>query len=148
MLNKNTVFETVQREIKQKSFILETTFSDLNSAVKDDSKSTAGDKHETGRAMVHLEQEKLAQQLNSLNSYKETLAKINPSEKHHKIQFGSLVKTNKGYFFFSIGLGKIIVENQNVFCLNITTPLGNVLLNKKKGDKVEFNGTIEVLDLN
>jgi len=56
-----------------------------------------------------------------------------------------LVKTNKGLFFFSVGLGKIEVGNESVFCLTVTTPLGRVLEGKKVGDVVEFNGKIEVL---
>lgn len=147
MLTKKIIFKAVQEEILQKFIVLESSFSDLNSAVADDSKSTAGDKHETGRAMVHLEQEKLSQQLTTLNELKETLSKINPEEKHQKIQFGSFVKTNKGLFFFSIGLGRIHVEDEAIFCLSITTPLGKALVGKKEGDLSQFNGKIEILTI-
>ncbi len=145
MLTKEAAFQALKNVISQKYIVIESSFSDLNSAVKDDSKSTAGDKHETGRAMVHLEQEKLSQQLTMLNDLREALSKINPSEKHSKIQFGSFVQTNKGYFFFSVGLGKIQVGNDAVFCLSITTPLGKVLAGKKAGDISQFNGEIEIL---
>ncbi len=145
MLTKQLVYLSLQKEVENKYHIIENSFSDLNSAVQNDSKSTAGDKHETGRAMMHLEQEKLSQQLNSINELKEALAKINPEDKHVTIQFGSLVQTNKGYFFFSIGLGKIQVKNESVFCLSITTPLGKLLAGKKKGDIMYLNGEIEIL---
>jgi len=145
MLTKKIIYQAVQEEIVRKSTIIETAFSDLNSAVTDDSKSTAGDKHETGRAMVHLEQEKLSQQLTSLNDLKEAVSKINPDEQHKDIQFGSFVQTNKGFFFFSIGLGKISIGKENVFCLTVNTPLGKNLIGKKTGDIVQFNGQIEIL---
>jgi len=147
MLTKKTIFKAVQEEVLRKFIVLESAFSDLNSAVTDDSKSTAGDKHETGRAMVHLEQEKLSQQMTTLNELKETLSKINPEEKHQKIQFGSFVQTNKGNFFFSVGLGKILVGKDTVFCLSMTTPLGKVFAGKKKGNQVTFNGNIEILSV-
>ncbi len=147
MLTKKEIFEALEREIEQKNSVLAQTFSDLNSAVTDDSKSTAGDKHETGRAMVHLEQEKLSQQLNILNEYQETLAKINPEDKHDKIQFGSLVKTNRGCFFFSVGIGKITIDNETIFCLTITTPIGNALVGKKVGEPSQFNGEIEIISI-
>ena len=115
MLGKLAVYKVVQEEILSKSNTIQNAFDDLNSAVSDDSKSTAGDKHETGRAMVHLEQEKLSKQLLQLNQLKETLAKIIPEENHSSIQFGSLVNTSKGLFFFSIGLGKINFNKTTVF---------------------------------
>jgi len=145
MLTKSEVFTGVQQEIVQKESIIQKAFDDLNSAVSNDSKSTAGDKHETGRAMVHLEQEKLSNQLEQVKQLEETIAQINLNEKHTSIQFGSLVETNKGVFFFSVGLGKITVKKETVFCLSITTPLGKALLGKKVGEKVTFNGEIEVV---
>ena len=147
MLTKKIIYKAVQEEVLRKFIVLESAFSDLNSAVADDSKSSAGDKHETGRAMVHLEQEKLSQQMTALNELKETLSKINPEEEHQKIQFGSFVQTNKGNFFFSVGLGKILIGDETVFCLSMTTPLGKVFVNKKKGDQVTFNGQVEVLEV-
>ncbi|MWD30855.1 3-oxoacyl-ACP synthase, partial [Aquicoccus sp. SCR17] len=43
----------------------------LQESLNSETKSSAGDKHETGRAMVQLEQEKLAQQLVELDRLKE-----------------------------------------------------------------------------
>ncbi len=147
MLTKKEAFNALKLEIEQKEVRIQSAFDDLNSAVSDDSKSTAGDKHETGRAMVHLEQEKLSSQLVQVKSLKEALAQINIEEKHTKIQFGSLVTTNKGIFFFSIGLGKIKVNGEDVFCLTVTTPLGKVLFGKKVGERVMFNGEIEIVGI-
>ncbi|HIP32233.1 MAG TPA: hypothetical protein EYG86_05690 [Crocinitomicaceae bacterium] len=144
MLTKKEAFNALKLEIEQKEARIQSAFDDLNSAVTDDSKSTAGDKHETGRAMVHLEQEKLSSQLAQVKLLKEALAQINIEEKHTKIQFGSLVTTNKGVFFFSIGLGKIKVNGEDVFCLTVTTPLGKALFGKKVGDKVMFNSEVKI----
>lgn len=147
MLDKKEVYEAVRKEIGLKSQMIQAAFDDLNSAVTDDSKSTAGDKHETGRAMIHLEQEKLSKQLTQVKLLNETFSQIKPDQKHTKTQFGSLISTNKGIFFFSVGLGKIKLDQKEVFCLTVTTPLGAVLIGKKVGDKISFNGTIEILDI-
>ena len=147
MVNKQLVFKNVQLEIEQREKRIQSAFDDLNSAILNDSKSTAGDKHETGRAMIHLEQEKLSKQLNQTKLLKETLAQIEPKQKHSKIQFGSLVETNKGFFFLSVGLGKIKVGNDVVFCLTATTPLGEILLNKGEGAEITFNGLLKVLSV-
>ena len=63
MLDKATICKAIRSELNEKGKRIQLAFDDLNSAITDDSKSTAGDKHETGRAMVHLEQEKLSKQL-------------------------------------------------------------------------------------
>ncbi|MBL4643926.1 MAG: 3-oxoacyl-ACP synthase, partial [Flavobacteriaceae bacterium] len=49
-------------------------------ALQSETKSSAGDKHETGRAMLQLEMEKAGQQLSGITLMKETLAKINVSK--------------------------------------------------------------------
>ena len=79
---------------------------------------------------------------------KNALSQINPLEKHDSIQYGSLVETNQGYFFFSIGIGAISVANNEVFCITSTTPLGQVLLDKSMGDTLKFrNESIEIFNV-
>ncbi len=138
MLDKLAICNALGAELAKREKRIQYAFDDLNSAVSDDSKSTAGDKHETGRAMVHLEQEKLSQQLIKLNQLKEAFAKINPLESHNSVKFGSLVHSSNGIYFFSIGLGKISVENQNIFCLTLTSPLGQKMKNCKVGDQIKM----------
>ena len=51
-------------------------------------------------------------------------------------------------FFFSVGIGKLIVEDESIFCLTMTSPLGNFLKGKSAGDTVQFNGNaISILDV-
>lgn len=148
MLDKKLVFDTVTSELDSRTEVLERSMDDLRSTLENESKSSAGDKHETSRAMTHREQEKLSLQLSQLLKLKNALSQINPLEKHDSIQFGSLVRTNQGCFFFSIGIGKITVQNDSVFCITSTTPLGKVLLAKSKGDTVEFrNDSIKITDV-
>ena len=44
--------------VNDKLEIIETIMSENRKALEQESKSSAGDKHETGRAMLHLEMEK------------------------------------------------------------------------------------------
>lgn len=148
MLNKRTVYNKVKEELEHKIHLLQLTFDDLNSAVSSDSKSTAGDKHETGRAMLHLEQEKLSKQMLQFNQLQEALGKINPNTEHSTIQFGSLIHASNGYFFLSIGIGKITLGTTNVFCLSPTTPLGQQFISKKADDNITLNGqSISILSV-
>lgn len=104
-----------------------------------DSKSSAGDKHETGKAMAQLEQEKAAHQLNEAKELKAVLEKINPEVKHQVIAEGSLVNTNNGLFYIAIGIGKLEVENNKVVVISAQSPLGKCMLGQMKGKTVCYN---------
>ena len=67
-----------------------------------ETKSSAGDKHETGRAMLQLEMEKAGQQLASVQQMQQTLAKINTLTSSTNIALGSVIKTSSACYFLSI----------------------------------------------
>jgi len=79
---------------------------------------------------------------------KEGLSRINPQDKFDTVQFGSIVETSNGFFFFSVGLGSVIIEETTVFSLSITSPIGQQLIGKKKNDEIQFNGkNIKIIDI-
>ena len=80
---------------------------DAQDGANNETKSSAGDKHETGRAMAQLETEKLTTQLTEANKLKALLQKIDISQKLKTATAGSLVKTNKGLLYISVGLSLI-----------------------------------------
>ncbi|MDC3252851.1 3-oxoacyl-ACP synthase [Crocinitomicaceae bacterium] len=147
MLDKEVVFAHVAAELSSKIEALQIEFDELQKALKTETKSSAGDKHETGRAMAQLEQEKLSVQLTKTYALRDALSKVDPNQTHHIVQYGSLVKTSRGFFFFSVGLGNISVDTENVFCMTATSPLGEKLLGKKMGDTIQMNGPIEIIGL-
>ena len=104
------------------------------------SKSSAGDKHETGRAMVQLEQEKIGNQLLELEAMYNELQKLEHQNTSLTISKGSLIETTSGLFYLSVGLGKVIIENTTFFVLSPQSPFGKQLIGLKKGDVVMFNG--------
>jgi transcription elongation GreA/GreB family factor len=148
MLDKISVLNALQTEVNSRVKALEKALDDSRTEMVSESKSTAGDKHETGRAMAQLEQEKLGRQVLNARELKVAIAQIKADENHQEIQFGSLVKASNGVFFFSVGIGKLIVEDESIFCLTMTSPLGNFLKGKSAGDTVQFNGNaISILDV-
>ena len=138
-ISKSTILNHIEQLLDTKLQNLEERYRDLSDDLGASHKSSAGDKHETGRAMTQLEQEKLSGQLIQIMQQKETLSKIDTSN-HKQIQFGSLIMTSNGIFFISIGLGEIEVTNQSVFCISTSSPVGQLFLGRKSGDIVQFNG--------
>ena len=101
-------------------------------------KSSAGDKHETGRALMQIELNNLEKQLSTNLTLKNSLDQMPSSENRETIAFGSLIKTNQGLFFISVSLGKVTSGAESCYALSPTAPLGNEFIGRKKGDKVIF----------
>ena len=119
---------------------IEKTIQSNQKALSSETKSSAGDKHETGRAMLQLEMEKAGQQLISIQQMKETLAKIDVVKDSNLARLGSLIETNLGSYFLSISAGKLKTEVTTVFAISTSSPIGKVLLGKKTGDVLSWNG--------
>lgn len=139
MLSKNQVYQACLYLISQKINNLENTLAELAEGIENESKSSAGDKHETSRAMLHNEQEKIAKQLHEVQLQKSVLEQI-PNMPTNKIGLGNLIKTNKGYLFLAIALGKIKVDDMDVFVLSAQSPLGMKLIGLQQGNAAEING--------
>ena len=147
-MNKENVHRAILENVNERIQSLNSILKDTFQATAEDSKSSAGDKHETGVAMAQLEQEKLTKQINEFLLLKEALLKINPSKVHTKIEVGSLVETNNGWYYFSVGLGAVKMNQTNIFAMNPLAPIGTLLNGKMKGEQVVFNGkTTKILNV-
>ncbi len=114
------------------------TIKDIQNALQSETKSSAGDKHETGRAMLQLEREKAGQQLAELQKLSETLQKIDVESKHQKVALGSVVKTSNQNYFISISTGEVTIDDELFYCVSAATPIGKLLLSKEIGNKIKF----------
>lgn len=137
---KGEILKELKSFIINKIHLLQETYREVTGSLESESKSSAGDKHETGRAMAQLEQEKIAHQIGiqeqlllQVNALKNALS---PS----MVQIGSLVELSSGWFFISVGIGKINAQGKDVFCINSASPVGQQLLDKKVGDNITING--------
>ena len=125
----------------KKATALENELNASREGSQSESKSSAGDKHETGRAMMHLEQEKLQKQLAEAQSVVAELERINGSILHNKVTLGSLVITNNGSFLIAAGLGKIELDGATYFAISKKAPIAVQLLGKSAEDTFSVNGT-------
>ncbi len=120
----------------------QSAFDSAKESANDDTKSSAGDKHETGRAMAQLEQEKTAHQLNEALELKKLLEKTDPSFVSKSVQSGSLVVTDKGNFYVSVPIGKLTFKKSDYFAISIASPIGGKIKSGKKNDTFEMNGVV------
>lgn len=110
-----------------------------------ETKSSAGDKHETGRAMLQLEMEKASQQLEGLNEMKLVLNRINISESSKIVNLGSVVITVQGNYFLSISAGKISYLDKIYYAVSVGSPIGKMLLGKAVGSNLDLNSKSDTI---
>ena len=119
---------------------------EAHQASKDDTKSSAGDKYETGRAMMQQETDRNMAQLNEANKLKVALNSINPTAAHTTIDTGSVVETNNGNFYLAISAGTLNVAGEGYFAISPASPIGFKLKGLKVGDRFELNGKGYVIE--
>lgn len=138
----NHYLQLVNNKVKMLQIIL----ADLKESGSNETKSTAGDKHETALAMLQIEQANTRAQLEEVLLQKTALEKINPLLSATSIRNGSLVKTNRGYLFVSTGLGKAKIEGIEIIALSPQSPLGQKLIGLTVTDVVEINSNKYVIE--
>ena len=120
----------------------------LTTALREETKSSAGDKYETSRSMINLEKEKIVENLLELIKKKQAVDHIDPTKTTKKVRLGSLVRTSSGTFFISTSLGKITIEGKDIFAISPVSPIAQVILDLMLGDSFTFNGKkSSILDL-
>jgi transcription elongation GreA/GreB family factor len=105
-----------------------------------ETKSSAGDKHETGRALLQLEQEKNTRQLYESIALKEKLVRIDPTLTSDVIAVGSVVITSTGNFYIAIAAGKVEVEGKLYVAISPSSPVAMKMVGSKANQTIDFNG--------
>lgn len=141
-VSKQNLYNQCLDVIEKKISSLKESLDLVTEGIKNESKSTAGDKYEIERAMLHLEQEKLSCQLRELLDQQQELKKIDLTIDSKVAVKGSLVLTDKGYLFLSSAVGKIKTGESFIYAISMQSPLGKKLFGASKNDKIEMNGVI------
>ena len=118
----------------------EEALNHLQKSHESEGKSSMGDKYETGRAMIHLEKEKVGHQLNEALKMRQMLAGIDVEKAFGKVGVGSLVETEVARYFIATSLGKVVLDEANYFVISPLSPIGQAMLNKTVGDMISFAG--------
>jgi transcription elongation GreA/GreB family factor len=146
MTLKQKIYSHYLQAATAKIILLQQTLADLKESGANETKSTAGDKHETALAMLQIEQANKRTQLQEALEQKALLEKIANVTNITKIVHGSLIKTNKGFFYMSVALGKAVVDDVAVIAISPQSPLGAKLMGLCVYDKVEINANAYLVE--
>ncbi len=97
------------------------------------------DDDDSGNGKLFNDLEKNSQHLNDAQKMLDSIKAISPNVVSEQVVLGSFVKTTTNHFFLSISAGKIDLDNLSVFAISPSSPIGALLINKRKGDVVKFN---------
>jgi len=145
---KEEIFLNCKKFVDDKLEIVNQIIISNQNALQSETKSSAGDKHETGRAMLQLEMEKASQQFSVISYMQEVLQKIDFQKKNEIVKLGSLIYTTKGTYFLAISVGQVNISGKDIFVISPSSPIGKLLLGKIIGEMIHFNGKqIEILEI-
>ena len=136
---KKALYNSCVEFIEQREDTINQIINSNQSALTSETKSSAGDKHETGRAMLQLEMEKASQQLEGIHDMKMVLSKLLINDISEIIKLGSVVLTNRGNYFLAISAGEINISGIKYFAVSTASPIGKLLLGKSVGNVFDFN---------
>lgn len=111
---------------------------DETRASNSDTKSSMGDKYETGREMLQQQINNLQIQLNEVMK-QQAFLKIIVAKPSQKVEKGAVVCTERGMFFISVSLGEIALNDYKVMCISPESPLAKAMNGKSVNDIFTLN---------
>lgn len=147
-MTKQTLYNHCLVYVQQRINTATEAMQAAQESANSESKSSAGDKYETGRAMAQLERDRHAQLLADAQRMLQDLQHIDLAPAA-VVRVGSLVSTSRGTFFISISAGRIALDGTDYMAVSPASPIGTALRGKHVGDTVLFNTiryVIEAID--
>ena len=138
---KSAVYQTAISQLKQKEALLAEQRKNIIESILEEEKNSAGDKYETSR-------ENMTQDLNSLEKQIKQ-SKLDLDELYRlqsikdtppTVQEGALVQLGTDWFLLAVSVGQVKIDDKQVFLLSKNSPLGELLLGKKKNEAIQFRG--------
>lgn len=136
---KEKVIDALERELEERMDLLRQSYNDAIDARNNDTKSSAGDKYETGRAMIQQEIDRMGLRMREIKVLQNELKILPIKEESDTVISGSLVEMDSGIYFLGLSLGKIEVGNTCIYAISTHSPLGKLILNQREGDSVDLN---------
>jgi transcription elongation GreA/GreB family factor len=137
---KQDLFQQCLNYVQNRMDAAQQAIDEAQQAQKDDTKSSAGDKYETGREMAQQETDRNMAQLTEANKLKIALTQISPLANVTQVENGSVVLTTNGNFYIAISAGSLLVDDTTYIAISLASPIGAKMRGLKAGDNFSLNG--------
>ena len=137
ILIKKALLDHCHQHLMDTLLQLERGITQAREAANLEEKSSAGDKFETTRAMMHLEMESfIRRRADTLSS----LSKVDQIKPIHQdiVEQGAIVETDQGTYFIGISAPSIEIDHKLIRCLSTDAPLYKAMQGKMTEDDIEW----------
>lgn len=128
---RDFVNDTINGKIKTLDFYLNFTLE----ASRDIKKTS---KYDSIREEIQEEIYHLDKQMASLKEMQQKMRKV-PKSSASVVQIGSLVITNKAWFYISVSLGEFFYKGNRFYAISPESPMAQIMSGKKSGDEFVLN---------
>ncbi len=139
---KTELLQHCQQQVDNRYSKIKETIAGIEESLLEESKSSSGDKHETGRAMLQIDRENAGKQLQEIEKILPLLKKIDVKAISDYARLGSLVYTDKFIYFISLSIGTVSIGKTDYLCVALNSPVGMLISGKRKGDEFILNGSV------
>ena len=136
---KKILFSHCKADLEKKIEILELQKKSLQKDLTSEIKSSVGDKHETGRAMIQLELEKLGNQIHKIELNYQRLNTIKDFKTSNIVSLGSIIFTDKANYYLAVAADSFKINSKVFYCISTQSPIGKLLIGKKINQSIRFN---------
>lgn len=137
---KEHLFTACKDYLEERINRIQSSLEDLNEALQNETKSSAGDKYETSREMINTEVNKLSVQLQQFKKLQAILDMSRNRTKSNTVQLGSAVKTSAANYFLAIPAGEINSGKEKFYAIGVNSPVAQALMGKAVSENFSFNG--------
>ena len=128
--------------IEQRIGAARTAMQAAQESSSSETKSSAGDKYETGREMANAERDRNAAHMQQAQQLQAELVRISPDAACDTVRPGALVTTSLGRFYISISAGKLALDGPEIFAVSAAAPVAVALKGRRAGEEAAFNGKL------
>jgi hypothetical protein len=144
---KAKVYQSALTLLKEKYRLLKQERDTMLEGILEETKSSAGDKFETSREMMTQDLMTLELQIKQSKIDLDEIQRLQAiKETAPTVQEGSMIKLGSDWFMLAVSVGQINVDDQKVYLLSKNSPLGQLILGKKKNDEVNFRGKNQLIE--
>jgi transcription elongation GreA/GreB family factor len=138
---KSAVYQIAISQLKQKESLLAEERKNIIESILEEEKNSAGDKYETSRETMTQDLNSLEKQIKQSNLDLEELYRLQTiKDTPPTVQEGALVQLGTEWFLLAVSMGQVKVGDKSIFLLSKNSPLGELLVGKKKGEAIQFRG--------
>ena len=149
MLSRNTVVDALELALRKAEESARLALDELSSSLSKETKSTAGDKHETGRAMVQREMEQAGERLARCEAMQSAFVRLDMRRVRSEVVPGAVLLSGDARLLIGVGFGPFEVPELGRFqAISADAPIAQALAGSRVGEWREFRGrrwTVESL---